>query len=79
MAQAENTGHRDVVEHKAGGEGESSLFNLRSLMKSGLDPTKASTGGEMGANFNGPVAEAAINTGLTVPNTEAIYSSTAFN
>jgi hypothetical protein len=75
MAQAENPAHHDVLDHIAGGGGDSSPFNLRSLMKSGLDPTKGPTGGELGPNFNGPKAIAAINDGLTEPNTRAIYNS----
>jgi hypothetical protein len=55
-AHAEQGEHRDVIDHMMGG-GDSSPFNIRSLMQTGLSGGRAETGGGTGANYKPEIAQ----------------------
>ena len=63
MAQADQTSHHDVIDHMTGG-GDSSPFNLRSLMKTALTGGGADNGGGIGDSFNPAKAQASLDEGM---------------
>jgi hypothetical protein len=60
---AEQGEHRDVIDHMMGG-GDSSPFNLRSLMKTALSGGAGDSGGGMGDRFDPVKAQASLDAGM---------------